>query len=227
MMKECETLLSTMEKIKQNKEKQRELFQTTVDILASSVAIRDTYTGDHSRRVTLFALLLGEQLHLSAEDLEVIRYATPLHDIGKIGIADGILRKPGPLTPEEFDVMKTHTTEGAKIVEKVPDLRRAVPIIRSHHERWDGHGYPDGLAGEDIPLLARVVAMAEGFDAMAFDSPYRKAMSVEGAFAEFEKEQGRQYDPLMVTAFLQARKDVVEQMQALTIPRGIREDGRR
>jgi putative nucleotidyltransferase with HDIG domain len=219
MMKESESLLSTMVKIKQNKRKQRELFQTTVDILASSVAIRDTYTGDHSRRVTLFALLLGEQLHLPAEDLEVIRYAAPLHDIGKIGIADGILRKPGPLTPEEFSVMKTHTTEGAKLVERVPDLRRAIPIIRSHHERWDGHGYPDGLAGEDIPLLARLVAVAEGFDAMAFDTTYRRAMPVEEAFAELERQQGRQYDPQMITAFLQGREKVVEQMEALTYPR--------
>src|SRR5205823_5951537 len=155
---------------------------------------------------TGFALLLGRQLHLSAEDLEVIRFATPLHDIGKIGIDDGILRKPGPLTPEEFDVMKTHTTRGAEILEPIPDLRRALAVVRSHHERWDGHGYPDGLAGEDIPLLARIVAVADGFDAMVFDSPYRRGIPVEEAFAELEKQQGEQFDPHVVAAFLQVRE---------------------
>ncbi len=194
--------------------KQRELFQATIEHLATAICMRDTYTGEHSRRVTHFALLLGQQLGLSAQDLEVLRYATPLHDIGKIGIADEILRKPGPLTPEEFDVMKTHTTGGAKILELVPDLQPGLAIVHSHHERWDGHGYPDGLAGDAIPLLARIVAVAEGFDAMTFDTPYRRGMPVEAAFAELEKHQGRQYDPNVVTAFFQARKLVVEQMEA-------------
>jgi len=196
------------------KAKRRELFHFTVEKLAQAVALRDSYTGDHSQRVTQFALLLGRQLGLSADDLEVMRYATPLHDIGKIGIADNILRKPGPLTPEEFAIMKTHTTQGARILEHVPDLHLALPIVRSHHERWDGHGYPDGLAGEDIPLLARVIAVADSFDAMAFDTPYRRALTVEEAFAELENQQGRQYDPAIVRAFLQSRTIMVEQMEA-------------
>jgi putative nucleotidyltransferase with HDIG domain len=191
---------------------QRELFLFTCETLATSVALRDSYTGDHSRRVTRFAILLGRQLHLSAEDLELIRVATPLHDIGKIGIEDSILRKPGKLTPDEFEVMKTHTTKGAKIIEHIPDLRQALPIVRSHHERWDGHGYPDGLKGEDIPRLARIVAVANAFDAMVFDSPYRRALPVEIAFAEIEKQRAGQFDPDVVTAFLQARDKVVEEM---------------
>src|SRR5947209_14753061 len=141
MTNQRELLLSKLENVKT---KQRELFLSTVENLTQAVYLRDTYTGEHSRRVTHFALLLGRQLHLSAEGLEVIRFATPLHDIGKIGIADNILRKPGPLTPEEFDVMKTHSTRGAEIVGLVPDLSPALAIVRSHHERWDGHGYPDG-----------------------------------------------------------------------------------
>src|ERR1700737_2638647 len=142
MTNQRELLLSQREELKT---KQRELYLFTVEKLAQAVYLRDTYTGEHSRRVTHFALLLGRQLRLSAEDLEVIRFVTPLHDIGKIGIADHILRKPGPLTPEEFDVMKTHTTLGVKFLEHIPDLRPRLAIVRSHHERWDGHGYPDGL----------------------------------------------------------------------------------
>jgi HD-GYP domain-containing protein (c-di-GMP phosphodiesterase class II) len=203
-------------KTKELKGKQRELFLSTVENLAHAVYMRDTYTGDHSRHVTRFALLVGQQLGLSAKDLEMIRFVTPLHDIGKIGIDDGILRKPGPLTPQEFEIMKTHTTQGAKILELIPDLRPGLSIVRSHHERWDGHGYPDGLAREDIPLLARIVAVADGFDALAFDTPwYRRGIPVEEAFDELEEQQGEQFDPHVVTAFLQVREKVVEEMARL------------
>src|SRR5207245_2165985 len=152
-------------------------------------------------------------VHLSAEDVELIRVGTPLHDIGKIGIEDAILRKPAKLTPAEFEVMKTHTTKGAKMIEPIPDVRPALPIVRSHHERWDGHGYPDGLKGEDIPRLARIVAVANAFDAMVFDTPYRRGQAIEIAFAEIEGHQGQQFDPDVVTAFLQVRDTVVQEMQ--------------
>ena len=210
MNQQLELLLANNAKLKKQ---QRGLFHLTVDNLVKSVGIRDTYTGEHSERVTRFALLLGRELQLSDEDLEVLRYGTPMHDLGKIGIEDAILRKPGPLTPEEFDVMKTHTTKGTKIVEMVPDLHQAVPIIRSHHERWDGQGYPDGLAGEDIPLLARVVAVADAFDALVYDTPYRQGQSVDIAFAEIERHQGTQFDPEVVPALLQIREQIVEEMQ--------------
>jgi putative nucleotidyltransferase with HDIG domain len=212
MTNQRELLLSTIENLTT---KQRELFLFTIEKLAQAVYLRDAYTGEHSRRVTRFALLLGQQLHLSADDLEVIRFATPLHDIGKIAIADGILRKPGPLTAQEFDIMKTHTTRGAEMLEPIPDLHRALSIVRSHHERWDGHGYPDGLAGEDIPLLARIVAVADGFDALTFDTPYHRAIPVEEAFAELETQRGEQFDPKVVTAFLQVREKIVEEMSRL------------
>ena len=190
----------------------QELFLSTVANLAQAVELRDTYTGDHSRRVTSFALLLGRHLQLSAEDLEMLRLATPLHDICKIGIDDAILRKPSPLSPEEFDIMKTHTTKGVKFLEPIPDLHPMLPIVRSHHERWDGHGYPDGLAGDNIPCLARIVAVADAFDAMVFDTPYRRGQPVEIAVAEIERQQGRQFDPDVVTAFLQVHEKVVEEM---------------
>src|SRR5262249_28601810 len=117
--------------------KQRELFYATITALAQAVEMRDTYTGGHTARVTEYSFLLGQQLELSPEDLHLIRIGTPLHDIGKIGIDDAILRKPGKLTPEEFEIMKTHTTKGAKMLEQVPDLANIIPIVRSHHERWD------------------------------------------------------------------------------------------
>jgi HD-GYP domain-containing protein (c-di-GMP phosphodiesterase class II) len=187
----------------------RALFLFTIENLAKSVELRDTYTGNHSQRVTQFAILLGQRLRLSTEELELIRVGTPLHDIGKIGIEDAILRKPAKLTPAEFEVMKTHTTKGAKIIELISDLRPALPIVRSHHERWDGNGYPDGLKGEDIPRLARIVAVANAFDAMVFDTPYRRGHPVDIAFAEIERHQGEQFDPDAVAAFLHVRDRVV------------------
>jgi HD-GYP domain-containing protein (c-di-GMP phosphodiesterase class II) len=190
----------------------RDLLSYTTEKLAQAVGLRDGYTGEHSRRVTHFAILLGQRLRLSAEDMELIRIGTPLYDLGKVGIPDAILRKPGKLTPEEFEVMKTHTTRGAEIIEKVPDLAGVVPIVRSHHERWDGGGYPDGLQGEDIPRLARVVAVANAFDAMAFDTPYRRGRPVEAAFTEIARHHGQQFDPEVVTAFLQIHDRVIEAM---------------
>jgi putative nucleotidyltransferase with HDIG domain len=184
-----------------------------IEKLAQAVGLRDAYTGEHSRRVSHFAILLGRRLDLSAEDLEWIRIGTPLHDIGKIGIEDATLRKPGMLTSAEFEVMKTHTTKGADIVAKIPDLDAVVAIVRSHHERWDGGGYPDGFGGEEIPRLARIVTVANAFDAMAFETPYRRALYADIAFAEIERQRGRQFDPEIVTAFLQIRDQLAEDVR--------------
>src|SRR5208282_2123652 len=128
-----------------------------------------------------------------------------------------ILRKPGRLTPSEFDEMKKHTTKGAKILEQVPDLpREVIEIVRSHHERWDGQGYPDGLKGTGIPELARIVAVADAFDAMTSDRPYRAGMPSDVAFAEVEKQKGRQFDPECANAFLAIRTRIVQEMQSET-----------
>ena len=161
-----------------------------------------------------YAEMLGRQLNLPSGDLRWIRLGTPLHDIGKIGIDDAILRKPGPLTADEFKIMQTHTVKGATILGTIPDLAPVIPIVRSHHERWDGKGYPDGLVGPGIPRLARVVAVADTFDAMTSDRPYRKGLAAEVAFAEVEKQSGKQFDPECAGAFLAIREDlepVVEQ----------------
>jgi HD-GYP domain-containing protein (c-di-GMP phosphodiesterase class II) len=157
--------------------------------------------------------------------MELIRIGTPLHDIGKIGIDDAILRKPDRLTPEEFAVMKTHTVKGAEIVATIPDLHPIIPIVRSHHERWDGNGYPDGLRGEAIPRLARIVAVADAFDAMTSDRPYRKGMEAEVAFAEVQKMSARQFDPECARAFLAMRDRVLQELRTKASTSVVRKEG--
>jgi putative nucleotidyltransferase with HDIG domain len=192
--------------------KQKELFLDTITILAQAVELRDEYTGGHTHRVTTYSLMLAEHLHMPESDVDLIRIGTPLHDIGKIGIDDAILRKPSGLTPEEFEIMKSHTVKGAEIINTVPDLRPVLPIVRSHHERWDGRGYPDALAGEAISPLARVVALADAFDAMTSDRPYRKGLAAGVAFGEIEKGMGRQFDPAFAAGFLELRERIVREM---------------
>jgi putative nucleotidyltransferase with HDIG domain len=197
--------------------KQRELFLRMITILGSAVELRDPYTGGHTIRVTQYSQLLAEHLELAPAKQELIKIGGPLHDIGKIGIADEILNAPRKLTPEEFEIMKSHTTKGAKILEQAPELPpEVIEIVRSHHERWDGRGYPDGLRGTAIPELARLVAVADAFDAMTSDRPYRAGMAPEAAFAEVEKQRGRQFDPDAATAFLEIRQRVVQEMHMTT-----------
>jgi putative nucleotidyltransferase with HDIG domain len=186
-------------------DRQQEVFLHTVTALAQAVEMRDLYTGDHTHRVTTYSLLLAEELGLSAEERHVLRAAAALHDIGKIAIDDDILRKPGRLSEPEFTQMKTHVTRGAEIIQMVPGLTWALPVVRGHHERWDGTGYPDRLQGEAIPLLARVVCVADAFDAMTSDRPYRKGMTLAAAYAEIESLAGKQFDPQCVRAFVNLR----------------------
>jgi HD-GYP domain-containing protein (c-di-GMP phosphodiesterase class II)/pSer/pThr/pTyr-binding forkhead associated (FHA) protein len=201
--------------------KQRDLFLDTITVLAQAVEMRDHYTGGHTLRVSTYAVLLAEHLKMPPAEVELIRTGTPLHDIGKIGIDDAILRKPDRLTPEEFEAMKLHTIKGSEIIETVPDLWPIKPIVRSHHERWDGRGYPDGLSGESIPNLARVVALADAFDAMTSDRPYRTGLTPAAAFAEIEKQAGRQFDPQFAAAFLAMRETILQEMQdQATVERG-------
>jgi HD-GYP domain-containing protein (c-di-GMP phosphodiesterase class II) len=137
-----------------------------------------------------------------------LQIGTPLHDIGKIGIEDAILRKPAKLTPAEYESMKLHTVKGAAILETVPALKSVIPIARHHHERWDGTGYPDHLAQDRIALVARIVAVADAFDAMTSDRPYRKALPLDHAFAELLTKAGTHFDPACVKAFLTLRSQV-------------------
>jgi HD-GYP domain-containing protein (c-di-GMP phosphodiesterase class II) len=161
---------------------------------------------------------LAQQLNLSPKEIDWIRIGTPLHDIGKIGIDDSILRKPGRLTPEEYKIMQSHTVKGEFIVSMIPDFAPIKPIVRSHHERWDGKGYPDQLAGDKIPLMARIVAVADAFDAMTSNRPYhadKKGKPPEIAFAEVQKMAGLQFDPMCAAGFLDIQEQILESMATL------------
>jgi putative nucleotidyltransferase with HDIG domain len=198
-------------------QKLRETFLTTITALAQAVELRDDYTGGHTHRVAKYSEMLALELKVNAHELYWIRMGTPLHDIGKIGIRDSILGKPGPLTAEEFQIMKTHTVKGVAILENISEMAPAIPLVRSHHERWDGKGYPDGLSGKDIPRLARIVAVADTFDAMTSDRPYRAGMPARKAFKEVEMQSGLQFDPECAAAFLRLEDDIIRVMESHTM----------
>ncbi len=182
----------------------------TFERLALAAEYRDDDTGKHTRRVGGVARAIAEQLGMAATELDLLERAAGLHDVGKIGVPDGILLKPDRLTPEEFEVVKTHTAIGARILSgsHSPLLQLGEIIAGSHHERWDGRGY-HGLAGEDIPLHARITTLADAFDAMTTDRPYRAARSREEATEEIRRERGGQFDPNVVDVFLDLGIDSV------------------
>jgi len=180
---------------------QRQMFQETITVLGQVLELRDEYTGGHTRRVTRYAMLLAEAANLHPDEREWLRLGAPLHDIGKIGIPDNILRKTGPLTPDEVTQMRKHARFGADILATIPSLCRTACLARSHHEWWDGSGYPDGLKGEQIPLQARILALADVFDALTSKRPYRQPLGLREAMAEMEKHAGRQFDPKLFKLF--------------------------
>jgi len=203
--------------------KQRDMFLRTISMLAEMVELRDKYTGGHTRRVTGYSLLIAEQLGLPEDEIEWLKLGTPLHDIGKIGISDEILQAPRRLTPAEFATMQTHTTKGADHLKGVPELAPVLPIVRSHHERWDGTGYPDRLSKDEIPLLARIVAVADAFDAMTSQRPYHdknRSRTAEDAFGEVARQSGRQFDPACAEAFLAVRPQVLAAMDQFATETG-------
>lgn len=174
----------------------------TLGALTTAIDAKDSYTHGHSKRVTEFSVNLGHEIGLNKADLENLRIAALLHDIGKIGIPELILNKPGRLTDEEFEIIKSHPELGTRILEKVEFLSPIVPIIRHHHERIDGRGYPAGLKGDQIPLAAKVIAIVDSYDAMTSDRPYRKAMELDVACAEILRCKGSQFDPEFAEAFV-------------------------
>ena len=175
--------------------------------LAQAAEYRDDETGHHTYRVGLIASLVAQQMGLSEYQVDLIRRAAPLHDVGKIGIADSILLKPGPLSNEEFATMKTHTTIGTALLGNGQStlMKVAEQIAHCHHERWDGSGYPRGLKGDAIPREGRIVAIADVFDALTHERPYKKAWPVREALTEIASQSGRQFDPRVVEAFLQVQ----------------------
>lgn len=194
-------------------EQQREQFIQTVTTLARAVECRDQYTGDHTKRVTDYSLMLADELKLSPNEKYQIQIGTPLHDIGKIGIDDAVLRKPGKLTDGEFEHMKSHTVKGAVMLDNMVHLGPMIPIVRHHHERWDGSGYPDRLKHDQIPLIARIVCVADAFDAMTSNRPYRPAMPADRAFLELIGKAGAHFDPNCVYAFLRLRQKIESMMR--------------
>ncbi len=173
----------------------------TLRALVRSLEAKDPYTKLHSERVTQWALEVAKKMNCSEEEIESLTFAGHLHDIGKIGIRDQILMKPGRLTEEEYEIIKTHPVIGAEIVGHLGLLHLETSIIRHHHERWDGNGYPDGLKGKDIPKLSRILAVADTYDAITSRRPYRKAMPDRFAYEEIRKNSGTQFDPQVVDAF--------------------------
>jgi HD-GYP domain-containing protein (c-di-GMP phosphodiesterase class II) len=191
-----------VEDLKRAAEENRALFLGSIQMLAGAVDEKDPYTRGHSDRVTRYSMLIGKEMKLSPEFLETLQISAQLHDVGKIGIEDHILRKPGALTAEEFEVMKTHTTKGANILRPVTQLAEMLAGIELHHEALDGRGYPYGLHGEQIPLLARVIAVADTFDALTTNRPYQHAHSPEEAFKIIKNLAGKRLDADAVAALM-------------------------
>jgi HD-GYP domain-containing protein (c-di-GMP phosphodiesterase class II) len=188
--------------LKRAAEENKALFMGSIQMLAGAVDEKDPYTRGHSDRVTRYSLLIAKEMGLDPGFLEVLRVSAQLHDVGKIGIEDRILKKPGALTPEEFEIMKTHTTKGANILRPVPQLREMLPGIELHHEALNGRGYPYGLKGDEIPLLARVIAVADTFDALTTNRPYQQAHDAVDALRIIENLSGQRLDPRAVTALM-------------------------
>lgn len=177
------------------------MYEQTVEALVAAAGQRDKTAEGHSRRVTRYCSAIGRVINLSPDEMSDLKYAAGLHDIGKVAISRRILNKLGKLTDDEFTVMKRHSTIAIRILEKVDGLQSAAPLIKHHHERYDGKGYPDGLSGEDIPLGSRVISVAEAFDILTSDVPWRDAMDQESALRELEACAGTQFDPVVVKAF--------------------------
>ena len=214
----------------------QELMEDVTSALGAAIEKRDPYTGGHTERVTGYSMdildNLYPQLHLlSLADQALLqeyspavfsqrlRIAARLHDVGKIGVPDEILRKPEPLNPEERKIMQEHAIEGARIVQEVRNFADILPGIGSHHETFDGSGYPQQLSGDKIPLIPRIIAVADTYDAMTTDRPYRQGLAPEIALAEIKKQAGRQFDPAIVTAFLSAKQSAPTATEEIEAPR--------
>jgi HD-GYP domain-containing protein (c-di-GMP phosphodiesterase class II) len=180
----------------------KETFYSTVETLAETIELRNPYTAGHTRRVKDYSCAIGRELGLSKKELEDLKLSSILHDIGKIGVPDAILLKEGKLTPEESAAMFRHTEYGSAILNHIRQMKDIIPGVSGHHERYDGKGYPDRLCGADIPMIARIIAVADAFDAMTTDRPYQKALSVEVAFEELQKHADQQFDKNVVNAFI-------------------------
>jgi len=188
--------------VNRSQEELRSIYLNIVKAFVQTIEAKDPYTRGHSENVAIYSKLLGGELGFSAEQIKQIECAALLHDIGKIGIREEILNKPGKLTDDEYEQIKTHPDLSAQIIANIPDLAQVAKIIKHHHERYDGKGYTDGLMGEQIPLMSRILAIADAFDAMTSNRPYRQGCDKEEAFAKLRKGAGTQFDADLVESFI-------------------------
>jgi HD-GYP domain-containing protein (c-di-GMP phosphodiesterase class II) len=216
-----EELERFVEDLKRAAEENRALFMGSIQMLAGAVDEKDPYTRGHSDRVTRYSMLIAKEMKLPTSFMETLQISAQLHDVGKIGIEDHILKKPGALTAEEFEVMKTHTTKGANILRPVTQLAEMLPGIELHHEALDGRGYPYGLQGDQIPLLARVIAVADTFDALTTNRPYQQAHTPEQALQIIQNLAGKRLDPVAVAALLAVYARGEIRIQRFTIKRPV------
>jgi HD-GYP domain-containing protein (c-di-GMP phosphodiesterase class II) len=216
-----EELEHFVEDLKRAAEENRALFMGSIQMLAGAVDEKDPYTRGHSDRVTRYSMLIAKEMKLDNTFMEILQISAQLHDVGKIGIEDHILKKPGALTEEEFEVMKTHTTKGANILRPVTQLAEMLPGIELHHEALDGRGYPYGLKGDQIPLLARVIAVADTFDALTTNRPYQQAHTPEQALQIIRNLAGKRLDPQAVDALMAVYGRGEIKIQRFTIKRPI------
>jgi len=200
----AENIESLVRRLKHALRQNQELFLETIRTLAAAIDAKDPYTKGHSERVSAYSMAIARHLGLSFDDVFHVRIAAILHDVGKLGIKDGILNKPGGLTDEEYTIMRRHPDIGAQIMAPISKLKTIIPGIRNHHETWDGTGYPDQLEGEQIPMVARIIGVADTFDAMTTNRPYQKAMPLEYVTAKMRSMAGSRFDPQVVEAFAAA-----------------------
>src|ERR1700726_4321160 len=191
---------SFIARLKQAAEENRELFLGSIRMLAAAIDEKDPYTRGHSDRVAKYSLMIGQQLHLSPEELDKLRISALLHDVGKIGVDDRVLKKPGALTAEEFQIMKQHPSKGANIMRPVAQLKEMLPGIELHHEHVNGKGYPYGLKGDEIPLMARIISVSDVLDAMTTNRPYQSAKDIDEALEVIRKLAGTKFDLQVVEA---------------------------
>ena len=196
------TIININEELMQSKEKIEKAYLESIETLRFTVEAKDNYTRGHSDRVSEYSVLIGKKLGLSNKDLETLKIGGLFHDIGKIGISDSILLKNGKLTDKEYDEIKSHPIIGKNILSNAAIFQDIIPIVLYHHERYDGKGYPYGLADKDIPLLARIVAVADAFDAMTSRRSYRNELDIEFVKEELKSKMGTQFDPVVATTFL-------------------------
>ncbi len=200
---QMKTIQKMNEQLVKSSQKLEKSYMESIEMLRYTVEAKDPYTRGHSERVSDYSVLLGEKLGLSEEELHTLKIGGLFHDIGKIGVPDTVLSKPGKLTDEEFEEIKKHPSIGAEILSNATIFADIIPIVKYHHERYDGKGYPDGLAGLSIPYLARIAAIADTYDAMRSKRPYRDALPLDIVKEEFRKNAGTQFDPSLVPVFLE------------------------